>query len=71
MILRETDAKISFRSVSLDFAGPTNLAQAISLRQGGPMCPVCVATTAALLAGSTAGSGGLAAIVIGWFRRKK
>lgn len=35
------------------------------------MCPVSVATTAAVLAGSTAGSGGLAAIVIGWFRRKK
>ena len=35
------------------------------------MCPVCVATTAAVLAGSTTGSGGLAAIVFGWFRRKK
>jgi hypothetical protein len=35
------------------------------------MCPVCVATTAAVLTGSTAGSGGLAAIIAGWFRRKK
>jgi hypothetical protein len=35
------------------------------------MCPVCVATAATVLAGCTAGSGGLAAIVIGWFRRRK
>jgi hypothetical protein len=35
------------------------------------MCPVCVATTAALLAGSTAGSGGIAAMIVSWFRRGK
>jgi hypothetical protein len=35
------------------------------------MCPVCVATAATMIAGSTAGSGGLAAIILGWFRRKK
>ncbi len=35
------------------------------------MCPVCVATTAALLAGTTAGSGGIAAMIVGWFRRGK
>ncbi len=35
------------------------------------MCPVCIATAAAVVAGSTAGSGGLAAIVLGWLRRKK
>jgi hypothetical protein len=35
------------------------------------MCPVYVATTAVVVAGSTAGSGGLAAIVFGWFRPKK
>jgi hypothetical protein len=35
------------------------------------MCPVCVATTAAVVAGSAAGSGGLAALIAGWFRRKR
>ena len=35
------------------------------------MCPVCVATTAAIVAGSTAGSGGIAAIIAGWFRPRK
>jgi hypothetical protein len=34
------------------------------------MCPVCMASAAAVLAGSTAGSGGIAALIIGWFRRK-
>jgi hypothetical protein len=35
------------------------------------MCPVCIATAAAVAAGSTAGSGGIAALIVGWFRRKK
>jgi hypothetical protein len=35
------------------------------------MCPVCVATTATFIAGTTAGSGGIAALIIGFFRRKK
>jgi hypothetical protein len=35
------------------------------------MCPVCVATTATIVAGSTAGSGGLVALIFGLFRRKK
>jgi hypothetical protein len=35
------------------------------------MCPVCVATAATMIAGTTAGSGGLAAMIFGWFRRKK
>jgi len=35
------------------------------------MCPVCIATTAAVVAGSTAGSGGLAALIVGWFKRNK
>jgi hypothetical protein len=29
-----------------------------------------MASAAAVLAGSTAGSGGIAALIIGWFRRK-
>ena len=33
------------------------------------MCPVCMAT-AAMIAGSAAGSGGLAALTVGLFRRK-
>ncbi len=33
------------------------------------MCPVCMAT-AALIAGSAAGSGGLTALTVGLFRRK-
>jgi hypothetical protein len=33
------------------------------------MCPVCIAT-AAMIAGGTAGSGGLTALTIGLFRRK-
>ena len=33
------------------------------------MCPVCLAT-AAIVAGGTAGSGGLTALTIGLFRRK-
>jgi hypothetical protein len=33
------------------------------------MCPVCMAT-AAIIAGSTAGSGGLTALTVGLFRRK-
>jgi hypothetical protein len=43
--------------------------------KGGTMCPVCVATTATILAGSTAGGGGIAALIVGtfkgWFRRGK
>ena len=35
------------------------------------MCPVCVATTAALVAGSIAGSGGIVAVIVSWFRRGK
>jgi len=35
------------------------------------MCPVCIATTATIVAGSTAGSGGLAAMIFGLFRQKK
>jgi hypothetical protein len=35
------------------------------------MCPVCIATTAAILAGSTAGTGGIAAFFARWFRRGK
>jgi hypothetical protein len=35
------------------------------------MCPVCIATTATILAGSTAGSGGIAALIVSWFRRNK
>ncbi len=35
------------------------------------MCPVCVATTAAILAGSTAGTGGIAAFIAKLFRRGK
>ena len=35
------------------------------------MCPVCIATAAALVAGSSAGSGGLAAMIVRWFRRVK
>jgi len=35
------------------------------------MCPVCIATTAAVVAGSTAGSGGIAALIVGWFKRRK
>jgi len=34
------------------------------------MCPVCIATAAAALAGSTAGTGGILALIAGWFRRK-
>jgi hypothetical protein len=30
-----------------------------------------MATTATILAGSTAGSGGIAALIVGWFRRSK
>ncbi len=33
------------------------------------MCPVCMAT-AAMIAGSAAGSGGLTALTVGLFRRK-
>ena len=33
------------------------------------MCPVCIAT-AAVIAGGAAGSGGLAALTVGLFRRK-
>lgn len=38
------------------------------------MCPVCVATATAIVAGSTAGTGGIAAVIskcAKWFRRDK
>ena len=35
------------------------------------MCPVCVATTAAIVAGWTAGTGGIAAFIVKLFRRGK